>query len=102
VLAHLLPGLLVTAVALLGTAPGVAAGALASSLLTLLVLASVWGLGLVLGLAGVLVGLGARRALRRVATVGLAIAAVWGIVVLPALVFRQDLRELRSGQSVEG
>jgi hypothetical protein len=132
---------LVGIVAVVGTALGAAGGALGSSLVPLVVLASVWGLGLALALAGVLVGLGARRALRRVATVGLTIAAAWGVVVvavlvglagqvlvaspdvalvedvrddllpvlalavafsvLPALVFRWDLRELGSRQPDE-
>lgn len=136
-LAHAVLGLAVLIVALLVTAFSAAAGALAPSPTTVLVLGSLWGLGGSLVLAGLLVRLGADRQLRRVAAVGLALALLWGLIVavalggavlgllaagfdpavlqdlrddllpllavsvavvlLPALVFRQDLREPRVG-----
>ncbi|SEP12869.1 hypothetical protein SAMN04487948_11573 [Halogranum amylolyticum] len=135
-LAHAVLGAFVLFAALLVTAFSAAAGALTLSFVNVVVLGSIWGLGVTLVLAGVLVFLEANQMLRRVATIGLAITVVWGLVVvilvggvvahliaegfdlaivqdlrddlvpflvvsiafvvLPVLVFHQDLKELRS------
>jgi hypothetical protein len=81
VLAHLLPGLFVLFVAFLVTALGAAGGALTLSLATVAVLGSLWGLGVILVLAGVLVIVGTPRQLRIVATIGLGVTIVWAVVV---------------------
>lgn len=83
--AHVVLGLFVAVVALLVTLLGGAAGALDVSLQTVVVLGSLWGLALALLTAGLADFLGARRLLRRVATLGLALTVVWGLVVAVAL-----------------
>lgn len=138
IVSHLLLGLLGLFVALLGTLLGVAEGIPGLRPVDVVVLGSLWALGLTLVLAGVLVFLEAHRYLGPVARVGLALAVVWGLVVavvlvdiavhllegfdaafvwalrddlvpflavfvafvvLPALVFRQDLRDLRAREA---
>ena len=89
VVAHLLLGLAVLAVALLYTLMGVAAGELTGSLQSVLILGSLWGLGGALVVAGILVAVAAGPPLRWVAWAGLAITVLWGAyvtVVLASLV----------------
>lgn len=82
VAAHLLLGLFVLVVALLITLLSAAEGALTLSVATVAILGSVWGVGITLVLAGIMVAVDARRPLRVVATAGLAVTAIWGLVVL--------------------
>jgi hypothetical protein len=82
VVAHLLLGLFVLVVALLITLLSAAEGALTRSVATVAILGSVWGVGITLVLAGIMVAVDARRPLRVVATAGLAVTAIWGLVVL--------------------
>ena len=107
IVAHLLLGLFVLFVAFLVTALGAAEGALTLSLVTVAILGSLWGLGVALVVAGLLVIAGATRLLRIVATIGLGVTIVWAVVVgviLASLLFRivtggidqslaQDLRD---------
>lgn len=137
--AHAVLGLFVSIVAVFVTAFGAAAGALTLSAVTVVVIGSLWGLGVALVLSGLAIVLGADQLLRRVARVGLALTAVWGVVVavqlgrvvvhvlvegfdptivqdlrddlipflvvsiafvvLPALIFRQDLHEREPGET---
>lgn len=83
--AHLLLGLLGLAVALLGTLLGIAEGIRTLTLVDVAVLGSFWGLGVTLVLAGVFVFVEADRYLRPVATMGLALAIIWGLVVAAVL-----------------
>jgi len=91
VVAHLLLGLAVLAVALLYTLMGIAAGELTGSLQSVLILGSLWGLGGTLVLAGILIAVAAGPPLRWVAWTGLAITVLWGAyvtIVLASLALR--------------
>jgi len=85
VVAHLLLGLFVLVVALLITLLSAAEGGLTLSVATVAILGSVWGVGIALVLAGIMVAVDARRPLRAVATAGLAVTAVWGVLVVLVL-----------------
>lgn len=91
VVAHLLLGLAVLAVALLYTLMGIAAGELTGSLQSVLILGGLWGLGGTLVLAGILIAVAAGPPLRWVARTGLAITVLWGAyvtIVLASIVVR--------------
>ncbi|WP_458207956.1 hypothetical protein [Haladaptatus sp. NG-SE-30] len=80
ILAHVLLGLFVSAVALIITLLSVAEGALGASLYSV-VLGSFWAIGIALVVAGILVFAEAHRRLRLVAIFGLTVAVIWGLML---------------------
>ncbi|WP_458188142.1 hypothetical protein [Haladaptatus sp. NG-WS-4] len=80
IVAHVVLGLSALFVALLVTLLSAAEGALTLSPGTLVV-GTIWVIGIALVLAGVFVFVDAPRRLRLVATLGLGVTAVWGLIV---------------------